>query len=280
MKQLRTIPTRVYRAEDSTTTDAQRITQMGFTRTNDAIEAVNGLRSSPFGNGQMLTVPDGTGGRSETVTLSAGLNTFPHDLGTPVQGFILVDFLTSIAGSASGSWHDTTTQTAAATNTAYPISLNSTDFQSGCARDGSGQFITVNKSGTYNLQFSAQVDKTSGSLGRLWLWPRVNGVDVPNSASQVNIHGNDDAKVIAWNWMLKLADAASVSLMWATDSTSVIIRSIASAAPVPDIPSVIVTLESVDNNCTVSRKYQSRSEEEKTIVLYSTHDAGAKIWVW
>ena len=85
MKQLRTIPTRVYRAEDSTTTDAQRITQMGFTRTNDAIEAVNGLRSSPFGNGQMLTVPDGTGGRTESIVLSPGFNTISHDLGAPVQ---------------------------------------------------------------------------------------------------------------------------------------------------------------------------------------------------
>lgn len=89
---LKTIPTRVLRTEEAATTDAQRQSQAGFTRTNEAINAINALKQVPFGAGQFLTVPDGKGGRDELLTFpGAGVYTFPHTLGRPVEGFIVVD---------------------------------------------------------------------------------------------------------------------------------------------------------------------------------------------
>lgn len=89
---LRTIPTRVLRTIEAATADAQRQAQAGVTRTNAAIEGVNALAKVPFGDGQFLTVPDGTGGRKELIDfLAAGTFAIPHTLGRPVQGFVVVD---------------------------------------------------------------------------------------------------------------------------------------------------------------------------------------------
>lgn len=89
---LRTVPTRVLRTEEAATTDAQRQSQMGFTRMNEVVAAINELQQLPFGNGQFLTVPTGTGSRDELISFpGAGTYTFPHTLGRPVEGFVVVD---------------------------------------------------------------------------------------------------------------------------------------------------------------------------------------------
>ena len=88
---LHTIPTRVLRTEEAATTDAQRQAQMAAQRTNQAIETINRLNLPPFARGQLLTQPDGSGGRSELLNLVVGDNDLPHTLGRPVEGFVLVD---------------------------------------------------------------------------------------------------------------------------------------------------------------------------------------------
>ena len=53
-----------------------------------------------------------------------------------------------------GAWQDTTNQTAAAANTAYAITYNTTDVTGGITLT-SGSRLTVPMAGVYNLQFSA-----------------------------------------------------------------------------------------------------------------------------
>lgn len=89
---LRTIPARVLRTVEAATTDAQRQAQAGIARTNAAIEGVNALAQAPYGDGQFLTIPDGTGGRTQLVDfLAPGVFSIAHTLGRPVQGFVVVD---------------------------------------------------------------------------------------------------------------------------------------------------------------------------------------------
>lgn len=88
---LRTIPTRVLQTEDGAATDAQRHAQMATQRTNQAIEVINRLAQPPFAKGELLTQPDGIGGRNELLALVNGDNDIPHTLGRPVEGFIVVD---------------------------------------------------------------------------------------------------------------------------------------------------------------------------------------------
>ena len=88
---LRAIPARVLRTDEAATTDAQRQTQMGMARVNETLARVNQLSLPPFGSGELLTQPDGKGGRDELLTLVAGDNDIPHTLGHAVNGFVMCD---------------------------------------------------------------------------------------------------------------------------------------------------------------------------------------------
>lgn len=141
-----------------------------------------------------------------------------------------------------GSFFDTTTQTAAAINTAYGMTFNTTDISNGVTIGSPTSRIYVDTKNVYNIQFSAQLDNTSGGSHLIFIWIRVNGVDVANSASQVRLKGTDGELVAAWNFIQQLNAGDYFQLMWSVTDTSVQITSSAAVSPVPAIPSVILTV--------------------------------------
>jgi hypothetical protein len=141
-----------------------------------------------------------------------------------------------------GQFYDTTTQTAAAINTAYEITFNTTDLSSGVYLGTPTSRIYVDQEAVYNFQFSVQLDKTSGGVGLFYIWPRINGVDVPNSCSQVRIQGNDAESFNAANFFMQLKSGDYVQLMWAVDDITVELKSFPATAFAPAVPSIIVTV--------------------------------------
>jgi len=141
-----------------------------------------------------------------------------------------------------GTFYDTTTQTAAAINTAYPITFNTTDLSFGVYRGVTTSQIYVDTPGVYDFQFSAQLDNTSGGNHLAYIWCRINGVDVAQSASQVRLKGNDGELVAAWNFVLSMNAGDYFELVWSVNDTAVQIIALAAAAPVPAIPSVLLTV--------------------------------------
>ena len=144
-----------------------------------------------------------------------------------------------------GAFYDTTTQTPAAINTAYAITLNTTDVAFGVYRGATTSQIFITSPGVYNIQFSAQLDNTSAGNHIIYIWLRVNGVDVANSASQVRLKGTDAELVAAWNFAASLKAGDYFQLMYSATDVSVQILAQAAAAPVPAIPSVILTVQEV-----------------------------------
>lgn len=141
-----------------------------------------------------------------------------------------------------GSFYDTTIQTAAAINTAYAMTFNTTDLSQGVYRGTPTSRIYVDRQNVYNVQFSAQVDKTSGGVALVWIWLRKNGVNVPDSAGQIRIQGNDAEILAAWNYIIQLNAGDYIELMWEVDDTSVILLAEVASAIHPSIPSVILTV--------------------------------------
>lgn len=152
---------------------------------------------------------------------------------------------------AYGSFYDTTTQTPAAINTAYAITFNTTDLSYGVYIGSPTSRVYVVGDGVYDFQFSAQLDNTSGGSHLIYIWYRINGVDAAYSASQVRLKGTDGELVAAWNFIIKLKAGDYFELMYSATDTSVQILAQAAAAPVPAIPSVILTV--TDNISTGSR---------------------------
>jgi hypothetical protein len=141
-----------------------------------------------------------------------------------------------------GSFSDSTTQTAAATGTAYAVTFNTTEYSNGVAVSTPTSRILITDPGYYNFQFSLQLDKSSGATGHTYIWPRINGTNVPRSASEVAIQGTAAETIAAWNFVLEMQAGQYFELMWSVDDTNIQIKAVAAAAPVPAIPSAILTV--------------------------------------
>ena len=141
-----------------------------------------------------------------------------------------------------GSFYDMTTQTAAAINTAYPMTFNTTALSNGVYIGTPTSRIYVDRVGTYNFQFSAQLNKSSAAGKHIYIWYRVNGVNAANSAGKVNLSGSDAAVVAAWNYVVELNAGDYFEMVWSTDDTACQIVTFGASAPVPAVPSVILTV--------------------------------------
>lgn len=141
-----------------------------------------------------------------------------------------------------GSFSSLVTQTAAAINTAYPITLNSTELTHGVYIGTPTSRVYVDRPGVYNFQFSLQLNKTTAAAKNVFIWCRINGNDVANSATKITLQGSNAAAVPAWNFVLSMAAGDYFELVWSTDDTGCVIQADAAASPVPAIPSVILTV--------------------------------------
>jgi hypothetical protein len=147
--------------------------------------------------------------------------------------------------SRYGSFYDTTTQTATTINTAKAVTFNNTDLTNGVFLGTPTSRVYVDTPGIYNFDTSFQLDKTAGGVGLFYLWFRLNGVDVPDSASQIRVQGNNAEIFSSLNYFFDLNAGDYVEIMYSVDDLSIQILAEAAAAPHPGIPSIILT---VSNN--------------------------------
>jgi hypothetical protein len=153
-----------------------------------------------------------------------------------------------------GAFQSTVDQTAAAANTAYAMTLNTTDYANGVSVASSSR-ITVVDSGIWNLQWSGQFENTDTQDHDVRVWLKINGTVVvgstgffaiPSSHGGVNGHA-----LVGWNYFLSLNASDYVELWWATDSTQVSIQAYAAAGSYPSTASLIATISFVSNLPTI-----------------------------
>jgi hypothetical protein len=144
-----------------------------------------------------------------------------------------------------GSFYDTAVQTAAAINTAYPITLNTTSLSYGVDRSTPTSRIVCLNLGVYNFQFSVQATATGAASHYLYIWARINGVDVPSSAGRVEFKGTGNDKIVAWNYVLRMQANDYFELMWSVTDTGITLQTYAATAPAPQSPSIILTVTEV-----------------------------------
>ena len=144
--------------------------------------------------------------------------------------------------SRYGQFLDTTTQVAGAINTPVAITYNTTEVSNGVYIGSPASRVYVDEPTIYNFLFSIQLDKTSGGTGIFWVWPRINGVDVPNSNSQVRIQGNNAEQLVTVGYFFDLKAGDYVEFMFAVDDTSVQMETFPASAFYPAIPSIILTV--------------------------------------
>jgi hypothetical protein len=208
-----------------------------FGTSSYAIQALSASYAANGGVTQLLAGPN--------VTLS------------PTNGLGQVTVSATLSGStifntatgSYGSFYDTTTQTNPVANIPRSMSFNSTDITNGVSISGStnpfNTYIKTENAGIYNIQFSAQVEKTDSGTDVITIWLRKNGIDLTDSATKLTLSGNGTKVVAAWNWFASSAANDYYQIIWVSADTGMRLY----AEPIndtPGIPSVILTVNRVD----------------------------------
>lgn len=147
-----------------------------------------------------------------------------------------------------GSFYDSTTQTNPVVNVARAMTLNTTTSADGVSV-AEGSKVTFSATGVYNVQFSAQIQKSDPGTDTIDIWLSKNGQNVPDSNGQIILtqSGIDSRTVAAWNFVIDITLGDYIELMWSSPDTNISLLSIiAQSAPSrPAIPSVILTANQV-----------------------------------
>ena len=147
-----------------------------------------------------------------------------------------------------GSFYHTASMLNTVPGTPNTMSLSTTDLSNGVTISGSiNDKIKFLNSGIYDVQFSAQLDKTSaGADFIIYIWIRQNDLDVPISNTAVTTLGGSNAKTVAsWNWFVSASAGDYVQLMWASAQADARIQYNSSPTYGPAVPSLIVTADRV-----------------------------------
>lgn len=144
---------------------------------------------------------------------------------------------TDIVQKAYGSFYDTTTQSAASANVAYPITLNTTDISNGVTINGSS--ITFSQGGVYNIQWSAQTADTGTANYKFWL--KRNGQNLLGTTGTISVTNQNHYALPAWNYYLNLSTNDVIEFYWQSDSTTASLVYTASSGNYPSCFSMIVT---------------------------------------
>jgi len=195
-----------------------------------------------------LEVITGTDFEFQADTAAASANNALAQINTLnqiVQGLQLAPPPREFRRTRYGSFYDTTTQLATVINTATAITFNTTDLSNGVFIGSPTSRIVVANEGLYNFDTSFQIDKTTGGLAVFDFWFRLNGVNVTNSGSRIQIQGNNAEIFSSLNYFFNLKANDYIELMFSVTDLSVELKSFAAAAPHPGIPSIILTVNTI-----------------------------------
>ena len=180
---------------------------------------------------------------------NGALNIFARKL-TSVLGSLFGPKGGRFMNNPYGAFQDTTDQTAALANTAYAMTLNTTDYANGVSVASSSR-ITVADSGIWNLQWSGQFENPDSQDHDVRVWLKINGTVVTGSTGFFAVpskHGSVNGHaLVGWNYFLSLNATDYVELWWETDSTQVSIQTYAASGSYPSTASLIATMTFVSN---------------------------------
>lgn len=148
-----------------------------------------------------------------------------------------------------GSFSDSTDQ-AIPTGSAIVAKFNTTDVANGVSitSNGSGfTRLTVASAGVYSFGLSPQLYHTGGGTETITFWGRINGIDIPNSASSFEM-GNNNNRTLPYIELITpmLAGQWFEWAFTASSGTSVTLEAsplVVGPPAIPAIPSVIATVK-------------------------------------
>ena len=158
--------------------------------------------------------------------------------------------MSAFARGNAGAFSSSATQTGSTTvGTAF--TFNTTDYAGGVTL-ASNTRVTAPVAGTYNLQFSVQLQSTDVAPQDIYIWLRVNGTDVGGSAGRVGMPARKNPSdpfhaIYGWNYYLTLTAGQYVEIIWLPTALTVSVPTYAAQTTpaIPSTQSVVVTMNQV-----------------------------------
>jgi len=141
-----------------------------------------------------------------------------------------------------GEFWATSSNTPAA-GVSQSVIFDSTGVSAGVATSGSGDLLKITNAGTYNIQFSVQVN-TSAGADTLYVWFKKNGANIASSNSKA-VLANNTAQLLTANILDTAAANDYYEIAYQTANGNAQILSEAATGNLPQIPSVITTITQV-----------------------------------
>jgi hypothetical protein len=154
------------------------------------------------------------------------------------------------------------------------MSFNTTDITNGVSISGStspfNTYIKTENPGVYDIQFSAQLDKTDSGKDEVLIWLRKNGIDLTDTATSVSLTNNNDKVVAAWNWFVNSAANDYYQIIWYSADTDLRLLAETAGGGHPGIPSIIATVNRVDQFLSNSGSFSGSFSGALTGSLHGT----------
>lgn len=141
-----------------------------------------------------------------------------------------------------GSFIATTDQSPAVINTAYAVTWDSAPTANGVSIGSPTSRIVVANAGLYQFNSSFQLTSSSASVKNVWLWYRINGTDVTDSALVVSLDSATAVRAPSRCMTLSLVAGDYIELMYASDSVNMTIDALPATAFAPSAPAAILTV--------------------------------------
>lgn len=130
------------------------------------------------------------------------------------------------------------------------VKLDQTNLSNGVTLNILTGDVTIVNAGVYNMQFSVQFENFSNNVEDAIMWFRLNGTDIPKSASYITtptIHGGvPGATLMTVNIFYTFVANDVVSLAWTSNQGKTAITSIPPVgSTIPQSPGVIFTVNRI-----------------------------------
>jgi hypothetical protein len=186
----------------------------------------------------------------------------------------------SVAANADympyGAFQSLVDQTVATANTAYAMTMDTTDFSNGVTLSNSSR-MNVKNTGIYNFQWSGQFENTDSQDHDVRVWIKINGTNLTGSTGFFAIpskHGSVDGHgLTGWNYFLSLNANDYVELWWETDSTLVSLQAYAAGTNYPSTASLITTMNYISPSALTNIYASSQGQGTATISHFANSTA-------
>jgi hypothetical protein len=189
-----------------------------------------------------------------TITLNTGNATTTQLVDERISvdtKIILIPFSDAAENDAApyGAFSNNNDQTAPSTGTTAVVEFDTTEESNGVYLADDTK-IYVRNAGIYNCQYSLQLVNNANDAQYADVWFRINGTDVPRSASRFDVQarkseGNPSHLLGSMNIFLDLAAGQYVEIAGAVSSTDISLENYDAdlVVPRPAIPAVIFTVQ-------------------------------------